>query len=171
MFAMLLNGSTSLTRIAQNFQSPWLVFPRRSLRRMRGTSLRCALDLWPRRTIKSVRIVIIPLFHSDCRSPCSSSRNLYVKPEATVRLTRQKSSVIAIEKISNGKIFQEHKETQESKNSWVESYSREKRRGSIAKCIGARVMRYLLLLLTYDLSPRFACMVSSSELEKRITAM
>lgn len=48
-------------------------------------------------------LLLFPYFIQNCHSPCSSSRNLYVKFEATVRLTRQKSPVIAVEKISNGK--------------------------------------------------------------------
>lgn len=60
-----------------------------------GTNLRLALDLRPQKNNK-IRIVIILLFYSNCHSPCDS----YVqfvrkkKPEATVRLTWQKSALV-----------------------------------------------------------------------------
>lgn len=51
---------------------------------------------------------------------------------------------------------------------------REQRRGSIAKCIGARIMRYLLLLLslTFDLSPQFVYrLLEQARKENHLAAM
>lgn len=46
-----------------------------------------------------IRIIITPLFYFTCQPPCDLSRNLHVKPEATVRVaSRQKSPVIAPER-------------------------------------------------------------------------